>query len=93
MVEQVLQFVRPSEVYFWATHNGAEIDLLFSCKGKNYGVEIKFNEAPKITASMHTSLSELNLEHLWVIYPGNEAYPAQEQLSVWPLSHIDKLPF
>ncbi|MCK4783828.1 MAG: hypothetical protein KAV87_08775 [Desulfobacteraceae bacterium] len=38
MIEQVLQFVRPNEAYFWSTHNGAEIDLLFSDRGKNFGV-------------------------------------------------------
>ena len=89
VIEQVLQLVRPSQAYFWATHNGAEVDLLFSNQGKNYGVEVKLNEAPKITASMHTALSELNLEHLWVIYPGKEAYPAHEQISVLPISQID----
>ena len=93
VIEQVLQLVRPNQAYFWATHNGAEIDLLFSIAGKNYGVEIKLNEAPKITASMHTALSELELEHLWVICPGKEAYSAFEQISVLPLSQIDQLPF
>ena len=92
VIEQVLQYVRPNQAYFWATHNGAEIDLLFSYQGKNYGVEVKLNEAPKITASMHTALAELNLEHLWVIYTGKEAYPVQENISVWPITSIDKLP-
>jgi predicted AAA+ superfamily ATPase len=91
-IEQVLQIVRPNQAYFWATHSGAEIDLLFSAKGKNYGVEVKLNEAPKITASMHTALSELGLEHLWIIYPGKEAYSAFEKISVFPLSQIDQLP-
>ncbi len=92
-IEQVLQYVRPNQAYFWATHNGAEIDLLFSDRGKTYGVEVKLNEAPKITASMRSALTELNLEHLWVIYPGKEAYSAHEQISVWPLNQIDRLPF
>ena len=93
VIEQVLQFVRPNQAYFWATHNGAEIDLLFMDQGKNYGVEIKLNEAPKITASMLTALTELNLEHLWIIYPGKKAYPAHEQISVWPISQINELQF
>lgn len=93
VIEQVLQFVRPNQAYFWATHNGAEIDLLFSDQGKNYGVEVKLNEAPKITASMHTTLTELKLEHLWIIYPGKEVYSAHEQISVLPISQIDRLPF
>jgi len=93
VIEQVLQLVLPSQAYFWATHNGAEVDLLFSKDGKNYGIEVKLNEAPKITKSMHTSLSELKLEHLWVIYPGKETYPAHEQITVLPVSQITQLPY
>jgi len=93
VIEQVLQIVLPNQAYFWATHNGAEIDLLFTKDSKNYGIEVKFNEAPKITKSMHTSLSELRLEHLWVIYPGKEAYPAHKQITVMPISQITQLPY
>jgi len=92
-MEQILQTVRPAQAYFWATHNGAEIDLLFFYQGKKYGFEIKLNEAPKITASMRSALADLELEHLWVIYPGKQAYPAGKRISVWPINHIDRLPF
>jgi hypothetical protein len=36
----------PAETYFWATHNGVELDLLFFYKGKRYGVEVKFGLSP-----------------------------------------------
>lgn len=91
VIEQVLQIVRPSEAYFWATHNGGEIDLLFLQGGKKYGVEVKFNEAPKITRSMRSALTGLNLAHLWVIYPGEYAYPVNEKISVLPLKMITTL--
>ena len=92
VIEQVLQTVRPSQAYFWATHSGAEVDLVFPYQGKKFGVEVKFNEAPKITASMRTALSDLGLEHLWVIYPGQYAYPVEERISVMPLKEITRLP-
>ncbi len=92
VIEQVLQIVRPSQAYFWGTHSGAEIDLVFPHQGKKYGVEVKFNEAPKITASMRTARSDLGLEHLWVICPGPHAYPVDEGISVWPLKEITQLP-
>jgi len=92
VIEQLLQAVRPSQAYFWATHSGAEVDLVFLHQGKKYGVEVKFNEAPKITASMRTALSDLELEHLWVIYPGEHTYPVDERISVWPLKEIARLP-
>lgn len=91
-LEQVLQTVRPSQAYFWATHNGAEIDLVFPYHGKKFGVEVKFSEAPKITKSMRIALSDLSLDHLWVIYPGQHAYPVDEKISVWPLREVSRLP-
>ncbi len=55
-------------------------------------MEVKFNEAPKITASMRTALADLELENLWVIYPGQQAYPVEERISVLPLKEITRLP-
>ena len=91
VVEQVLQIIRPSEAYFWATHNGAELDLLFFHKGKRYGIEVKFSEAPEITRSMQTALHDLDLSHLWVVYPGADAYQVDKQISVLSLQKIPDL--
>jgi predicted AAA+ superfamily ATPase len=88
VIEQVLQIIRPSESYFWATHIGAELDLFFLYGGKRYGVEVKFSEAPEITRSMQTALHDLDLTHPWVIYPGVEAYQVGKQISVMPLKKI-----
>ncbi|PID76292.1 MAG: hypothetical protein CSB24_07395 [Deltaproteobacteria bacterium] len=87
-LEQTIQILKPGEVYYWATHGGAELDLLFFRNGKRYGMEYKFNEAPKITKSMHIAIKDLGLTHLWVIYPGEHAYPVEENISVLPLQDI-----
>lgn len=91
-IEQVLQAVVPAEAFFWSTHGGAEVDLLFLRNGRRYAVEVKFNEAPTVTKSMRTALTDLQLEHLWVVYPGQHAYPVHEQITVWPLRMITRLP-
>jgi hypothetical protein len=90
-IEQILQIIRPSESYFWATHGRAELDLLFFHKGKRYGMEVKFNEAPEITRSMQTALHDLDLSQLWVVYPGEQAYQVDQQISVLPLQKIPDL--
>ncbi len=92
VIEQVLQTLRPPQAYFWATHSGAEIDLVIPIRGQKFGVEVKFNEAPKITASMQTAISDLALDHLWIIYPGKESYPVAEKISVCSLIDVDQLP-
>ena len=50
--------------------------------GKRYGVEFKFNEAPKISRSMRIALDDLSLSHLYVVYPGKESYPVADNISV-----------
>jgi len=87
-LEQILQIVKPIEPYFWATHGGAEVDLFFLKDGKRYGVEFKFNEAPKISRSMHIALDDLSLSHLYVVYPGKESYPVVENISVISLEAV-----
>ena len=91
-LEQVIQAVKPPEIFFWATHNGSEIDLFFMLRGCRYAIEFKFSEAPKITKSMRIALEDLNLDHLWIIYPGQHEYPAHEKITVWPLKKVPDLP-
>lgn len=90
-IEQILNLLRPAQAYFWATHNGAEIDLFFIDHGKRFGFEIKFNESPVITKSMRIALNDLQLDHLWVIYPGQHTYPVDEKITVMPISEISNL--
>lgn len=91
VIEQIFSIIQPVEAYFWATYSGAELDLLFFHRGKRYGIEVKFSEAPVITRAMHRALQDLDLAHLWVIYPGDQAYPVHEQITVWPLQQLKEL--
>jgi hypothetical protein len=90
-LEQILHAVRPAEPYFWATHGGAELDLFFIYRGRRYGVEIKFNEAPKVTPSMRTVLETLKLDRLWVVYPGQHSYSVDEKIMMIPLHSLVEL--
>jgi hypothetical protein len=91
VIEQILQILRPAEACFWATYQGAELDLLFTHRGKRYGFEVKYSEAPRITRSSRVALDDLQLEHLWVIYPGDRAFPVDEKIDVLPVSGIPAL--
>jgi predicted AAA+ superfamily ATPase len=91
-IEQIIQILQLQEAYFWATHNGAELDLLFFSNGRPYGIEIKFQEAPKVTRSMRIAVETLGLEQLWVVYPGMHAFPADKKISMLPLPDIVLLP-
>jgi hypothetical protein len=66
---------RPHEVFFWATHAGAELDLLVVRGVKKRGFEIKRTTAPAITPSMRIAQTDLELDSLDVIHAGHETFP------------------
>jgi len=77
-----------SDLYFWHTHAGAELDLFWQAGGKSWGVEFKYEDAPRLTRSMKSALEDLSLERLWVVYPGKTAYRLAEKVQVLPLADI-----
>ena len=56
------------EVFFWATHSGAEIDLFWQDDGKNFGVEIKNGSAPGKSRSLTSAINDLKLDKVWIVY-------------------------
>jgi predicted AAA+ superfamily ATPase len=76
---------------FWATQAGAEVDLLWQRNGKYYAAEMKYNDAPRRTKSMTAAMQDLNLEHLWVIYPGRERYAIGERMTVLPITALESV--
>lgn len=90
-LEQVLRTFTPSQPYFWSTHGGAELDLLFMYRGNRLGFEFKFNEAPTVTASMKHAKSDLKLAHLWVIHAGAHEFPMEEDITAAPLGRVHAL--
>lgn len=90
-MEQTLHIIGQREPFFWATHTGAEVDLFFFHKGLRYGVEFKFNDAPRVTRSMRIALADLNLDHLWVVYPGIHSYAVDEKIAVVPLNRLSEI--
>jgi hypothetical protein len=65
----------PGECFFWATHGGAELDLLVVRGRRRRGFEFKRTTAPAPTRSMHVALADLALDHLDVVHAGADSYP------------------
>lgn len=87
-IDQIVSITGTRNVYFWGTHAGAEVDLLIFKSGKALGFEIKYVDAPRTTRSMRTALSDLALEQLYVIYPGDTTYPLDDKISAIPLNAL-----
>ncbi len=84
-LEQILTAFDTRDAYYWATHGGAELDLLVFHSGRRYGFELKYSDAPTLSRSAHTALADLRLDRLWIVYPGSRSYPLSENVSVVPL--------
>jgi hypothetical protein len=87
-LEQVLRIAQPDQAYFWATHQGAELDLLMFKDQQRIGVEFKRSDAPSLTPSMRVALNDLKLDRLYVVYPGKQRYALSEQVEVVPLTAL-----
>jgi len=87
-VEQILRLAEPDEAYFWATHGGAELDLLLMRGSRRIGVEIKRVDSPRVTPSMRIALRDLKLDALYVVYPGALRFGLDDRIEAVPLSAL-----
>ncbi|HEY4831177.1 MAG TPA: ATP-binding protein [Waddliaceae bacterium] len=83
-LEEIIRYhqAEQEECYFWATHQHAELDLLIIKNGMRWGFEFKYSGAPTLTRSMQIAESDLKLNALTVIYPGEVNYPLKENIRV-----------
>jgi predicted AAA+ superfamily ATPase len=88
VIEETIKATEPEEAYYWATHGGAEIDLIVIKKGRMFGIECKRTDAPRITPSIRIAREELNLEHIAVVYPGRKRYALGDGIAAVPLNAV-----
>ena len=77
------------DVWYWATHSGAELDLFVHIKGRRIGLEFKYADAPSLTKSMHVAKEDLKLDRLVVITPGKSSYPLSDWAEVVGITELD----
>ena len=88
VIEQILMMEPHDDAYFWATHQGAEIDLVLRRGNRLLGVECKRADAPRLTPSIRIALEDLGLERIAVIYPGNKRFPLSDNVEAIPLDEL-----
>lgn len=87
-IEQVLATQAHDEAFFWATHQGAEIDLILRRGDRLFGVECKRADAPRMTTSLRIATADLGLNRIAVLYPGQRRYALSDAVEVLPLSAL-----
>jgi len=88
VIEQVLMTEPHDECFYWATHQGAEIDLILRRGDQLFGVECKRTDAPRLTPSIRIAREDLRLERIAVVYPGEKRYPLSESVEAVPLADL-----
>jgi len=89
-IEEALKALQPDDAYFWASHQGAEMDLVVFKGGRRIGIECKRVDAPTITPSMRIAMADLKLDEVRVVYPGTKRYPLAEGIEAVPLVDLVK---
>lgn len=84
-LEQVLRIAKPDAAYFWATHQGAALDLLLMKGRQRIGVEFKRADVPRVSPSMRIAMDDLRLDALYVVYPGDLRFRMAEKIEAVPL--------
>jgi len=87
-MEQILSITGDRVAFFWATHAGAELDLLVFHRGKRLGFEFKYTDRPGTTKSMRCACGDLGLDHLYVVHPGKHAFALDERITACPLAKV-----
>ena len=90
VIEQVIRWMgfRKEDCFFWATHAGAELDLLVVRGRDRLGFEVKLTSSPRVTPSMRSALSDLKLQRLYVIHSGEETFQLDRNIQALALPRL-----
>lgn len=88
VLEELLARVSERDVFFWSTHAGAELDFVWRRGNRLVGFEAKWSDAPAMTKSMHIAVADLELAHLYVVYPGPRRYRLDRRVEVIPIGEL-----
>ena len=90
VIEPVLAAEPHDEAFFWATHQGAEIDLLLRRGGALHGIECKLADAPRITTSIRNALDDVGLARVAILYPEAQRFRLSDRVEVVPLAALGR---
>jgi len=83
MLRQIARLLdaEPEECFFWATHSGPEIDLLWVRGRRRWGFEFKRTSSPTMTRSLHAAVETLDLQRAFVIHAGEKTFPLHRKVT------------
>lgn len=89
-IEEITKILGLKQMYFWSTHQEAEIDLITNLQGKKIGYEFKTTDFPKVTKSMRIAKDSLTIDHLYIVTPINKTFAIEENTTVTCIADVQK---
>ena len=78
-----------TDVSFYRTRAGAEIDLLLHLPDRRlWAIEVKRSSAPRAGKGFEIASSDLGADERFVVHPGREPFPLSRTTSAIPLSDL-----
>ena len=86
VINQIKNILRNEyDLYFYRTHNGAELDLLIEKGGIIcMAIEIKYTDAPKLSKGNYYAIEDVKSKENYIITPSSDTYPVKE--NIWVIS-------
>jgi predicted AAA+ superfamily ATPase len=88
VIEQLVARLEVTDPWFWATHGGAEIDLVVTVDGRRVGIEVKHTDHPSLTPSMRIALGDLDLDRIVVVHAGTARFPLADRITAAPARDV-----
>lgn len=89
VVEQIAALAPPgSQIGFYRTASGAEIDIVLTTGSRRTGFEIKFSAAPKPAKGFWQAKQDLALDRAFVVAPVQRRYALAPDVEVLPVQAL-----
>jgi predicted AAA+ superfamily ATPase len=80
-----------SDLNFYRTAAGAELDAVVTTADRRIGYEIKFSQSPKPGKGFWNACEDIGVERAYVVAPVTEPYPLAENVQVIPPAMLFRL--
>jgi predicted AAA+ superfamily ATPase len=89
VLNQLLTVVDSSNIYFYRTADGTEMDFVITRGGTPYiSIEVKLSSAPTTTKSFTTAINDLQTEHNCIVALVGSGYPINEKCFVFSVGEM-----
>ncbi len=92
VLEQIAQLIESQwQLSFYRTASGAEMDVVAERGKRKIGFEIKFSSAPSPSKGFWLAISDLKLDHTYIVAPVENGYPLAANVDVVPAAELVKV--